>query len=100
LAAFIGYVGPCRCWCIGARLGDTDCKALVAPSPFGPDDQTGATNRVTPAVTKARPPRSRPGIVTPMAFNLTDSVPLFGTLQQEPSDQLCDDAGADSATTS
>jgi non-canonical (house-cleaning) NTP pyrophosphatase len=30
-----------------------DCKAVVAPSPFGADDQTGATNRVTPAVTKA-----------------------------------------------
>src|SRR5712692_7907271 len=33
-----------------ARLvAEADCKALVAPSPFGPDDQTGATNRVTPA---------------------------------------------------
>jgi len=34
-------------------LAQADCKALVSPSPFGPDDQTGATNRVTPAVTKA-----------------------------------------------
>ena len=30
----------------------SDCKTRAA-SPFGPDDQTGATNRVTPAVTKA-----------------------------------------------
>src|SRR6266567_5648345 len=56
-----------------------DCKAVVAPSPFGPDDQTGATNRVTPAVTKAAAAEIQTGIVTPMAFNLTDSVPLFGT---------------------
>src|SRR6266567_3616884 len=56
-----------------------DCKALVAPSPFGPDDQTGATNRVTAAVTKAAAAEIQTGIVTPMAFNLTDSVPLFGT---------------------
>src|SRR5439155_25783599 len=34
-------------------VAQTDCKKLVPPSPWGPNDQTGATNRVTPAVTKA-----------------------------------------------
>src|SRR3954447_8426038 len=56
-----------------------DCKALVAPSPFGPDDQTGATNRVTPAVTKEAAAEIQTGVVTPMAYPLTDGVPLFGT---------------------
>src|SRR5436305_4356400 len=56
-----------------------DCKALVAPSPFGPEDQTGATNRVTPAVTKAAAAEIQTGVVTSMAYPLTDGVPLFGT---------------------
>ena len=56
-----------------------DCKAVVAPSPFGPDDQTGATNRVTPAVTKAAAAEIQTGVVTPMANNLVDGIPLFGT---------------------
>jgi kynurenine formamidase len=56
-----------------------DCKSVVAPSPFGPDDQTGATNRVTPAVTKAAAAEIQTGVVTPMANNLVDGVPLFGT---------------------
>jgi kynurenine formamidase len=56
-----------------------DCKALVKPSPFGPDDQTGATNRVTPAVTKAAAAEIQTGVVTPMANVLVDGVPLFGT---------------------
>jgi len=56
-----------------------DCKALVQPSPFGPDDQTGATNRVTPAVTKAAAAEIQTGVVTPMANELVDGVPLFGT---------------------
>jgi kynurenine formamidase len=56
-----------------------DCKALVAPSPFGPDDQTGATNRVTPAVTKAAAAEIQSGVVTPMANVLVDGIPLFGT---------------------
>ncbi len=56
-----------------------DCKALVAPSPFGPDDQTGATNRVTPAVTKAAAAEIQTGVVTPMAYPLVDGIPLFGT---------------------
>ena len=56
-----------------------DCKTLIAPSPFGPDDQTGATNRVTPAVTKAAAAEIQTGTVIPMAFDLVDGVPLFGT---------------------
>src|SRR3954453_21314259 len=56
-----------------------DCKTLVAPSPFGPDDQTGATNRVTPAVTKAAAAEIQTGGVPPLAHVLVDGVPLFGT---------------------
>ena len=56
-----------------------DCKALVKPSPFGPDDQTGATNRVTPAVTKAAASEIQTGDVIPMANVLVDGIPLFGT---------------------
>ncbi len=56
-----------------------DCKALVAASPFGPDDQTGATNRVTPAVTKAAAAEIQTGVVTSMANDLVDGIPLFGT---------------------
>ena len=56
-----------------------DCKALVKPSPFGPDDQTGATNRVTAAVTKAAAAEIQTGVVTPMANVLVDGIPLFGT---------------------
>jgi kynurenine formamidase len=58
---------------------ETDCKAVVAPSPFGQDDQTGATNRVTPAVTKAAAAEIQTGVVTPMANELVDGIPLFGT---------------------
>src|SRR6201994_2705945 len=56
-----------------------DCKSVVAASPFGPDDQTGATNRVTPQVTKAAAAEIQTGVITPMANNLVDGVPLFGT---------------------
>ena len=42
-------------------LAQADCKAVVAPSPFGPDDQTGATNRITPFGHSRRPRlKSRP----------------------------------------
>src|SRR5271166_5222331 len=60
-------------------FAQADCKTVVAPSPFGPDDQTGATNRITPAVTKAAAAEIQTGVVTPMAYNLVDGVPLFGT---------------------
>ena len=56
-----------------------DCKTLVKPSPFGPNDQIGATNRITPAVTKAAAAEIQTGAVVPMAYDLIDGVPLFGT---------------------
>lgn len=62
-----------------SALAQADCKAVVAASPFGPDDQVGATNRVTPAVTKAAAAEIQTGVVTPMAYNLVDGVPLFST---------------------
>jgi kynurenine formamidase len=62
-----------------AAMAQADCKTLVKPSPFGPDDEVGATNRVTPAVTKAAAAEIQTGKVTPMAFNLVDGVPLFGS---------------------
>jgi kynurenine formamidase len=60
-------------------LAQSDCKTLVKPSPFGPDDEVGATNRITPAVTKAAAAEIQTGEVIPMANNLVDGVPLFGT---------------------
>ena len=36
-----------------SAFAQTDCTKTVPASPFGKDDQTGATNRITPAVTKA-----------------------------------------------
>jgi kynurenine formamidase len=63
----------------GIAHAQSDCKTLVKPSPFGPDDQVGATNRITPAVTKAAAAEIQTGSVIPMAYNLVDGVPLFGT---------------------
>ncbi len=57
----------------------TDCTKTVPPSPWGKDDQTGATNRVTPAVTKAAAAEIQSGKVTAMSFPLVDGVPLFGS---------------------
>jgi kynurenine formamidase len=64
---------------LGVAQAQSDCKTLVKASPFGPDDQIGATNRITPAVTKAAAAEIQTGVVIPMAFNLVDGVPLFGT---------------------
>jgi kynurenine formamidase len=64
---------------LGIAHAQADCKTLVKPSPFGPDDQIGATNRITPAVTKAAAAEIQTGAVVPMAYNLVDGVPLFGT---------------------
>src|ERR1700736_4960573 len=63
----------------GVANAQSDCKTLVKPSPFGPDDQIGATNRITPAVTKAAAAEIQTGAVVSMAYNLVDGVPLFGT---------------------
>ena len=60
-------------------FAQTDCKTLVPPSPWGPNDQTGATNRVTAAVTKAAAGEIQEGKVVEMSFPLTDGIPLFGT---------------------
>src|SRR5437879_8123315 len=62
-----------------AAVAQTDCTKLVPPSPWGPNDQTGATNRVTPAVTKAAAAEIQEGKVVPMSYILKDGVPLFGT---------------------
>src|SRR5216684_2080431 len=79
LAAFIGMSVLSLLVLSAPASAEADCKALVAPSPFGPDDQTGATNRITPSVTKAAAAEIQTGVVTPMAYNLVDGVPLFGT---------------------
>ncbi len=60
-------------------LAQSDCKTLVPASPWGPNDQTGATNRVTPAVVKAAAAEIQTGKVTPLSYPLVDGVPLFGT---------------------
>src|SRR6202162_5559253 len=79
LAAFMGMSILSLLAPSAPASAQADCKAVVAPSPFGPDDQTGATNRVTPAVTKAAAAEIQTGVVTPMANDLVDGVPLFGT---------------------
>ncbi len=78
-AAFIGMLVLLLLVQSAPASAETDCKALVAPSPFGPDDQTGATNRVTPAVTKSAAAEIQTGVVTSMANNLVDGIPLFGS---------------------
>jgi kynurenine formamidase len=78
-SAFLGGLALLPLIPSAAALAEADCKALVAPSPFGPDDQTGATNRITPAVTKAAAAEIQTGTVTSMAYPLVDGIPLFGT---------------------
>jgi len=79
LAAFLGLCAMSSLVPIAPALAQADCKTLIPPSPFGPDDQIGATNRITPEVTKAAAAEIQTGVVTPMAFNLVDGIPLFGT---------------------
>jgi len=62
-----------------SAFAQTDCKTLMPPSPWGPNDQTGATNRITPAVTKAAAAEIKDGKVIVMSYPLTDGVPLFGS---------------------
>jgi len=62
-----------------SALAQSDCTRTVPASPFGKDDQTGATNRVTPAVTKAAAAEIQTGKVTTMTHPLVDGIPLFGT---------------------
>jgi kynurenine formamidase len=79
LAAFMGMSVLSLFAPTPPALAQADCKAVVAPSPFGPDDQTGATNRVTSAVTKAAAAEIQTGTVTAMAYPLVDGIPLFGS---------------------
>src|SRR5947208_16751753 len=60
-------------------LAQSDCSKIVPPSPWGPNDQTGATNRVTPAVTKAAAAEIQEGQVGPMSWIVKDGSTLFGT---------------------
>ena len=60
-------------------FAQSDCKSVVKASPFGPNDKTGATNRVTAAVTKAAAAEIQTGKVTNMSYPLVDGVPLFGS---------------------
>jgi len=64
---------------VSGAVAQTDCTKVVPPSPWGPNDQTGATNRVTDAVTKAAAAEIQSGKVVTMSYPLTDGVPLFGT---------------------
>ncbi len=70
----LGLVGG-----IATAQAQSDCSKTVPASPFGPDDQTGATNRVTPQVTKAAAGEIQEGKVISMTHPLVDGVPLFGT---------------------
>jgi len=78
LAVFVG-IAVLSLLAPASPAAAADCKALVKPSPFGPDDQTGATNRDTPAVTKAAAAEIQTGTVNSMANVLVDGIPLFGT---------------------
>jgi kynurenine formamidase len=60
-------------------FAQSDCTSIVPLSPWGKDDQTGATNRVTAAVIKAAAAEIQTGKVTSMTNPLVDGVPLFGT---------------------
>ncbi len=62
-----------------SAFAQSDCKTLVPASQWGPNDETGATNRVTPAVTKAAAAEIKEGKVIPLSYILKDGVPLFGT---------------------
>ena len=64
---------------VPASFAQSDCSKLIAPSPFGPGDQIGATNRITPAVTKAAASEIQEGKVIALSNPLEDGVPLFGT---------------------
>ena len=62
-----------------SAFAQSDCTKTVPPSPFGKEDQAGATNRITPAVTKAAAAEIKEGKVTSLTNPLVDGVPLFGS---------------------
>lgn len=72
--ACLGLTG----FAVGAHA-QSDCSKTVPASAFGPDDQTGATNRITPAVTKAAAQEIQEGKVINLTNPLVNGVPLFGT---------------------
>jgi kynurenine formamidase len=74
VAALVGCLAV-----VPTSFAQSDCSKLVAPSPFGPGDQIGATNRITPAVTKAAASEIHEGKVIALSNVLEDGVPLFGT---------------------
>jgi hypothetical protein len=53
----------------------SDCTKIVPVSPWGPNDQTGATNRITAAVTKAAAAEIQSGKVVTMTYPLVDGCP-------------------------
>jgi kynurenine formamidase len=75
----IGLVSLGMVACMTPAHAQSDCSKVVPASPFGPDDQTGATNRITPQVTKAAAAEIQEGKVISLTNPLVDGVPLFGT---------------------
>ena len=81
--------------CSAVALAQAECKTLIKPSPFGPNDQTGASNRVTAAVTKAAAAEIQTGKVPSMAYDPVDGVPLFGTASPRHPDRCSLVSGAE-----
>src|SRR5438067_13569697 len=79
LAAFIGISALSLLVQPAPASAEAECKALVAPSPFGPDDQTGATHRITPAVTEAAAAEIQSSVVTPTVYLFAVGILLFGS---------------------
>jgi len=79
LAATAAFAAIVTFGATGVAFAQSDCKTLVQPSPFGPEDDIGATNRITPEVTKAAAAEIQTGEVIPLWNVLVDSVPLYGT---------------------
>jgi kynurenine formamidase len=75
----IGLVSVGIAACVATAHAQSDCSRIVPASPFGPDDQTGATNRITPQVTKAAAAEIQEGKVISLTNPLVDGVPLFGS---------------------
>src|SRR4051812_5126154 len=79
MSALTGFAFVTAIAMASSASAQTDCTKTVPASPFGKDDQTGATNRITPAVTKAAAAEIKDGKVTSLTNPLVDGVPLFGS---------------------
>jgi kynurenine formamidase len=79
LTVVIVMLAALMMWSVPVALAQSDCTKIVPASPWGPNDETGATNRVTPAVTKAAAAEIQEGKVVTMSYPLADGIPLFGT---------------------